>query len=172
MKIYITGCAKTGTTLVRRLFQAFDLTVNPIEQSLIEFVNSDWDVAKRTVDSILSNEFTSDNLHELDILDLCDVKIINVVRNKRDTLSSSNGYVSVGRYTQSLLQAGIFRDIIDYTIHFERLMEMPDEVQSEIAELLGLTIKHKWSEYPKFVDLEGERFTEGQYGLRPIGGNY
>ena len=37
-KIYITGCAKTGTTLLRRLFNAFDLKVyNKDEIKLINF---------------------------------------------------------------------------------------------------------------------------------------
>ena len=42
-KIFITGCAKTGTTLVRRLFNAFSLNVyNHKEISLSDFIKSDF----------------------------------------------------------------------------------------------------------------------------------
>ena len=58
MKIFITGCAKSGTTLVRRLFNAYDLNVAVEEMSLLDFYLSDFDVAKRTADSIFSNIIT------------------------------------------------------------------------------------------------------------------
>lgn len=169
MKIFITGCAKTGTTLVRRLFQAYDLKVCPYEISLINFLASDWDVAKRTYDSILSNELSLENIEEAKLIEKENIKLINVVRNKQDTLSSSNCYVSVGRYTQSVIQAAIFRDLITYTVRFEDLIESPDSVQNEVSHKIMLMPRYKWSEYPKFVDLKGERFKDGQYRLRGLG---
>jgi len=56
-KFYITGCAKTGTTLLRRLFNAFDLNVyNKTEIHLSQFISeSKYDVGKRTEGSIFSD---------------------------------------------------------------------------------------------------------------------
>ncbi len=45
MRIYITGCAKTGTTLLRRLMNAFEgLSVAVDEMSLKRFLESEYDV--------------------------------------------------------------------------------------------------------------------------------
>ena len=62
-KIYITGCAKTGTTLLRRLFNAFDLKVyNKDEIELVNFLNSDFDVGKRTFNTMFSNVLNEEEI--------------------------------------------------------------------------------------------------------------
>ena len=167
MKIFITGCAKSGTTLVRRLFNAYDLKVATEEMDLLDFYLSDYDVAKRTHDSILSNiKYAIADAYFI----LCkDIKIINVTRNPKDTMRS--GYVSGERWDACSKQREQFKKLITYQIHFEGLMGLPDLIQKDIAEILDLTIIHKWSDYPKFID-ESKEDTTGSYSLRPIGADY
>ena len=56
-KIYITGCAKTGTTLVRRLFNAFEglKVCNHKELKPSDFANSSYNVGKR-LDSLFADK--------------------------------------------------------------------------------------------------------------------
>jgi len=101
-KIYITGCAKSGTTLVRRLFNAFkDLKVyNYGEIIPIDFIKSNYDVGKR-FSSIFSGK-VNDSLVQQQLSMFKDITIIDVLRNKEDVLKSDNGYVSENRYNTCL----------------------------------------------------------------------
>lgn len=171
MKIFITGCAKTGTTLVRRLFNAFDLKVyNHTEMSLDWFLNSNYQVCKRTVRAPFSNSYPNQEtlLDDLDKLRVNRLTVINVTRNKADTTKSSNGYVSSERYDECERQVAQYGEHIAFTIPYERLMIEPDEIQKELATILGLTILHKWSDYPNFINKDEERVNSGIYELRPI----
>lgn len=174
-KIYITGCAKTGTTLVRRLFNAFDdlKVYNYDEMNVTMFVNSNFNVAKRTSNAPFSNINTKETT-ELNLRILQNCKIVNVVRDQKAVLKSDNNYVSVTRYNASMFEAQNWNNHIDFTIVYESLIENPDKIQKEIADVLGLTIKYKWSEYPKFLENikgfdEREGLEKGIYSLRPIG---
>ena len=170
-KIYITGCAKSGTTLVRRLFNAFkDLKVyNYGEIIPIDFIKSNYDVGKR-FSSIFSGK-VNNSLVQQQLSMFKDITIIDVLRNKEDVLKSDNGYVSENRYNTCLKQREQYGHLIDYTIVYENLLSDPDQIQKEISELLGLKTEHKWSEYPKFVDIKEEnpKITQEIYNLRPIG---
>ncbi len=173
MKIYITGCAKTGTTLVRRLFNAFGLNVCVDEINLNKFVSSKYDVGKRTGDSILSNVITDTKTkQQIKTIIENDVKIINVVRNKLDVLKSENGYVASWRYDSCVRQSNRCKDIITYTVDYDELIINPNKIQEELSELLNLPIIHKFSDYPKFIDHSKEKFTNNNYKLREIGKGY
>ena len=106
-RIYITGCAKTGTTLVRRLFNAFNLNVcNYNEMAVPAFISSDYDVAKRTRDSVFSNVLPDAEIRrQLGALDDAGVSIVNVVRGRAATLASDNHYVDQARYDSCMKQA-------------------------------------------------------------------
>jgi len=170
-KIFITGCAKTGTTLVRRLFNAFNLSVyNHDEMDIDGFLASDYEVAKRSVGTLFSNSLDpKEEKRQADIL--ATITVINVTRDKESVLASDNRYVSENRYKASLDQANRYSNIIDYTITYERLMEEPDVVQKEIADQLGLEILYPWSDYPNFIDIaeESKHTHKGIYKPRPIG---
>ena len=177
MKIYITGCAKTGTTLVRRLFNAFDLNVyNHYEISLTNFLNSDYEVGKRVIDTVFSNTLPQTKIDEqLDLIRTNNIKIINVTRNKHDVLKSSNGWVPETRYDSTIEQSTKYSDFIDYTIQYERLLLEPDEIQKEIQDKFNLTKLYLWSEYPNFINQEQEPHYTKQdlsYSLRKIGESY
>lgn len=171
MKIFITGCAKSGTTLVRRLFQAYDLKVATEEMTLLDFYFSDYDVAKRTADSILSNELKDRHYADAYFIINQDIKIVNVVRDKASVLGSSKGYVSGVRYNGCMKQLDVFKRIVAYKIWYDYLMINTNYEQTTIAKRLSLKIMHKWSDYPKFID-ESKEDTTGGYKLRPIGADY
>ena len=168
-KIFITGCAKTGTTLVRRLFNAFDLVVyNKNEMYLQQFLDREVDVAKRRWNTLFSHKITDE---QEQYEKMKDVNIVNVVRNKADVLKSTNGYVPEARYDECQRHVEKYGDVIDYTIDYEDLIKDPDKIQKEVAEKFNLTIKHKWTEYPDFIDIEDEQpaFKTDKYQLRRIG---
>jgi hypothetical protein len=174
-KIFITGCAKTGTTLVRRLFNAFDIKVyNFDEINLMDLVRSDYNVGKRTIASIFSNVLHEYhlNLQKQEIVEH-NIDIVNIVRNKEDVLKSDNGYVSEERYNESMRQAKEYSHLIKCTISYEDLIKDPDKVQLEVAEKLNLKIIHLWSDFPKFYDISQENDNNMKndkiYQLRPIG---
>ena len=177
-KIFITGCAKTGTTLLRRLFNAFDLKVyNKEEIRLENFVNTQYDVGKRTVKQLFSNVLSETEIkRNLKILKDNEVKVINVMRNKKDVLKSTNGYVTKKRYEHSVKQANDYKDYIDFTVTYEEIIEDCDKVQSKIAEHFGLKIVHKWSDFPEWFDdseePKGGNWDNKNYSLRPIGKKY
>lgn len=153
-KIYITGCAKTGTTLVRRLFNAFDLKVyNKDEMDIGSFLKSDYDVAKRTANTLFSGECNEKEQASK----MMGLVIINCTRNKEATLKSDNNWVTPERYELCERQAEQYRGLVEYTVEYERLMKEPNKIQKEIAKLLKLKIKHKWSDYPNFIDIKEEK---------------
>lgn len=170
-KIYITGCAKSGTTLVRRLFNAFEnLNVyNYGEITPVDFIKSNYDVGKR-FSSLFADKISNYHLQQ-QLTIFKDIIIIDVLRKKEDVLKSDNGYVSENRYNACLKQREQYGYLINYTIIYENLLTNPDQIQKEISELLGLKIKNKWSDYPKFVDITQEKpiTHKGIYKLRPIG---
>ena len=56
MKIYIVGCARTGTTLLRRLFNAFaDLKIASYEMTFDFFMKSKYNIGKRSGSELFSN---------------------------------------------------------------------------------------------------------------------
>ena len=171
-KIFITGCAKTGTTLVRRLFNAFDeLEVyNRDEMSLGTFLKSNYNVAKRTYNTIFSNKLSpQQEASQLKTITTSNVFIVNVVRDKSSVLKSDNGYVKEWRYNASMKQAQKYQDYIDFTISYEELIKDPNKVQKELSNKLDLKISHDWSDYPQFMKGIKERAKNSLYSLRPIG---
>ena len=174
-KIFITGCAKTGTTLVRRLFNAFDLTVfNGGEISLNSFINSEYEVGKRMYGTVFSNVLSDKQIaDQLKAIEDNNVEIVNVVRDKQDTLNSTNGYVKEERYDSCVNQSDRYKDYIDYTINYSDLISSPDEVQKSLAETLKLTVVHKWSDFPDWFDNSEEPktgiFSSKEYSLRGVG---
>lgn len=173
MKIFITGCAKSGTTLMRRLFNAYDLKVAVDEMSLEAFVKSNYDVAKRSANTIYSNNITSVELFKQRQLILGnDIKIVNLTRNRENVLNSESGYVSDARYQSCVEQFYKHRDLIDINVEFEKLIRYPNDIQWELTEKFKLTQEFMFTDYPSFIDVSKEKFTKKNYTLRKIGEDY
>lgn len=177
-KIFITGCAKTGTTLLRRLMEAYTLCVHPHEISVEDFTHRirDTDIAKRWYQAVLSNCIPPEECErQLDILKRFDIYIINVTRNRVDTLKSTNGWVKPARYVCCMDQAERYKDSIAVTVKYERLIKSPLTVQEEIEKAIpGLKEyrKYTFTEYPDYVDSSKETHLEGNYKLRKLGEEY
>lgn len=182
MKIFITGCAKSGTTLLYRLFNYFEGVELLIDEQgtsknevwLKTIINTQENgkhlVGKRKRKTILSLNMPTKDLFEQrrQILDN-DIKIVNIIRDGRDVILSDNKKVPVERWMSSISQRNMFIDIINAEVRYEDIIYHPDEVQERLADSLGLKIKHKFSEYPKYID---DKFfgtkNKKLYGARPI----
>ena len=131
-KIYITGCAKSGTTLVRRLFNAFEeLNVyNKKEITPADFINSEYDVGKRSYISLFSGKMNKQSIQQHTKI-YQNLIVIDVLRNKKDVLKSDNGYVTADRYDACIEQRKQYGTLIHYTIIYEKLIENPNQIQKK-----------------------------------------
>lgn len=170
-KIFITGCAKSGTTLVRRLMNAFDLNVyNAGEITLRDFVKSEYEVGKRDRHTIFSDALPERELtKQLQLIVDNGILVIDVVRNRQDVLKSSNGYVSPSRYDVCKAHVRRFEEmVISYQVDFDRLLKEPDTIQLELSTVLKLKVLHKWSDFPKWANWTEPNLGE-RYRFRKIG---
>ena len=159
-----------------RLMHSFDLKVcdgNRTEISLQELLESDYNVGKRTVEGIFSNEWITKGQKERvrrqfqQIMEN-GVCVIHMERKFSDV--SKGGRVSMMRYIHCKEQFDQYARYIPkiVKVSYENLLTRPDEIQQVIADRFGLIIKHKFSEYPSFVPTPNVH-NEGNYSLRPIG---
>lgn len=173
MKIFITGCAHSGTTLLRRLFYVFkDVEVVSEEISLQGFIDYKGEaeivVGKRTFRSIFSYAKTSGEIQEdIELIQKNDIKIVNIVRDGRDVIESEEGRVLPSRWIHSVKQALRFGHIILCAIRYEDLVRNPDTVQFYIGRVFKLYPTHMFSEYPNFVPKEIDS-EKPAYKKRPI----
>jgi hypothetical protein len=186
-KIYVTGCAKSGTTLLCRLMTAFQVKVFVDDEAPVDFLyhTQPYEVVKRNSDSFLSSEdFTEHNMttannaeiqrewaRQIDYLDWRGVKILHIKRKKADVLKSENGYVSESRYNAVLYQEQLLKNKITLTINYEDLIAYPNAVQLRVADAFNLTIKdgRAWSAYHLWYEPSEAEYLNGQYRVRPIG---
>ena len=107
-KIFITGCAKSGTTLLLRMCFAFRNAeilyrtgFNGHELTLNEFLNIEADkkflIGKRLPPFILSNTYTLEFEDQRRWIKQNDIAIINVTRDGRDVVLSDGKYVKPKR---------------------------------------------------------------------------
>ena len=156
-KIFITGCAKSGTTLLLRLFLAFDQTaiiVGPIPTMVVDKIlfQKGPIVFKRLGASIFSNNIT---LPELDRqakkLKESDVRVINIVRDGRDVVTSDKNFTKPDRWIASIKHRSLYPDLIDLEVKYEDLVSDPDKVQKQIMDKFGLKKNFNFSDYPDFI---------------------
>ena len=176
MKILIVGCAKTGTTLLQRLFFAFKgVRVVTGETSLykvVKFTTGGFPyVFKRTAFTIFSNELPPNEIKsQVEMAKDAGVRLILMERNKSDVLKSTNGWVTEKRYNACVRQKEKCLSAIDYIVSYERLVAEPDVVQKEVEKKYQFTSEAKWSEYPLFVpQKEFDRLPGLEYRARKIG---
>jgi len=176
-KIFITGCAKSGTTLLLRLFNYFKgvhvlIDKNSNEVTLEGLISSRYDVVvgKRKWNYILSEDLSESKLlaHKKIIMDN-NIKIVNVIRDGRDVVLSDNFWVAPSRWISCIEQRSRFRDIINLEIKYEDIIYSPDKVQDRIATMFNLEAQHRFSKYPNNLDA-GTFIKKGGtlYKARPI----
>lgn len=163
-KIFITGCAKSGTTLLLRMCYAFknsqiiyEKGFDGHELSFEEFINykgqEKYLIGKRHPPCILSNiEEDGAFREQRDIILQNEIYVINVVRDGRDVVLSDGNYVKPRRWIDSMRQREDYKEIISYEIKYENLIEEPDKIQNDLMKITGLEKKYNFSEYPKYVE--------------------
>jgi len=184
VKIWITGCARTGTTLLGRLFYGYEgVTVIDPEIELEYFIDASGASTphysgKRSVGSIFSNDLSGSLIKDQSrLIQDNDVMVVNIIRDGRDVISlPKDGTVATPkRWVASMKQARDLKYLICYTVRYELLCEDPDGVQEALGAHLGLGTLHRWSDYPAFVPesvfervtATGEPFPT-RYGARKI----
>lgn len=155
MRIFLTGCARSGTTLLQRCFFSFaNIEVIPKEIKLTNFIGYKSScanlVGKRRMKSVFCNELSTKEIaDQLSLIKTNNIIIIDIVRDGRDVVI--DGKVSLSRWTTIMRQRNRFYNFIDMTIRYEELCSTPDKVQKSIAGKFNLKINNLFSEYPKFV---------------------
>lgn len=184
MRIYITGSARSGTTLLGRLFYAFeDVTVIDAEIELEYFVQAsgietEHYSGKRSVATIFSNDLNDGALRQQEMMIKSnDIKIVNIMRDGRDVVHKpeKGTQCTPRRWIACMEQVDRYGYLIDCNIYYEDLVTEPNETQALVAHGLGFKrpkIKHAWSDYPAFVPDKAfeTRSTQGfpLYGPRTI----
>jgi len=171
MKIYITGCAKSGTTLLARLFWAFEgLYVIKEETRPYDFLMADDNlVGKRTHNTLFGGALLNREEILLQKLLLSEFTVVNIVRDGRDVIKSFEddwGVNGCFEWMNAINQAIDHGDLIDHHIRYEDIINIPNGAQTVVAEELDLKIIHKWSDYPKFYDTD--QLGMGSYAPRPL----
>jgi len=183
--ILITGCAKSGTTLLFRMFNAFAgvrLLYGPKGEYEVPFGRLTavadrnpgpvW-VAKRKGWTIFSEALQQESLDEqAATMRASGLRIVNIVRDGRDVITSDRNYVPPARWTATMKQRDAYPDLITAEVRYERLVTEPDAVQEELAAALDLTSRVEFSTYPEFLPPAARRTPRGGspklYRLRPL----
>ena len=162
-KIFITGCAKSGTTLLLRMCYAFKDTevlyregFDGHELPFDQFVNYQSDkpfvIGKRHPPALLSNVLTKALDNQYDVIKKNNIVVINVVRDGRDVVLSDGKYVKPCRWIESIKQREFYKDVIALEVRYEDLIREPQKVQAEMENTLGLVSEHNFSDYPDYVE--------------------
>ena len=180
-RVFITGCARSGTTLINRLFYAFDgVSVVDPEICIDEFCELRADeckviVAKRTPLTILSVPLPEEELlRQVKLVRLHSLSLVNVIRDGRDVVhrNPSGPLADLNRWIGCMIHAQRFRSLLEAQVRYEELVTSPDAVQTALAEALGLSPRAAFSEYPGFVPAhvfdEPEYRDYPYYDSRPI----
>ena len=177
-RIFITGAPSSGTTLLRRLFFAFD-DVEVIDGQIYLKPFCEWRankknlVGKRNAKTIFSHILTKKEIErDINLILKNQVKIINIVRDGRDVVVGSHGFtVAPDRWIECVRQAFTYGGWIALRIKYEDLVTNPDKTQNRIAKVLKLKPLFKFSEYPNFVPKKYHTIGKGRTSTRPIDTN-
>ena len=179
-KIYITGCAKSGTTLMLDMFRAFDRTwVISGETQLQDFCDlkkedvGDYDfvVAKRSHDTVFScaSLKQSDIDRQLKLIKDNDINSINMVRDGRNVVSSfvkDWGLYNPFEWMRCIDQSDRYWYIIECMCYYESLVSEPNKVQKSLSTRFGLIANKPFEHYPLFIEDKEQR--KGNYTYRPL----
>jgi len=171
-KFYITGCAKTGTHLLRRLFYAFDdmeviIGETPAPAFLRHPQRKKHLCGKRGHEDPLSGQCCDGTA--LTLLEELKASGAFVIHCKRTCSDVEQSGIAGARYQAADAQAEKFSGLVDACVWYEELCKDPNAVQWRLARRFGLTPVAKWSDYPAFVPGKDFETIRGQsYAPRPI----
>jgi hypothetical protein len=173
MKVFITGCARSGTTLLQRLFWAYDGFEHMTGETKIDDFAANWPGAhmcgKRYRKTIFSDELPAHEIQRQRALIRSEgLTIVDINRKRHDVLNGGPMRVTEERWAACRRQRIEHSDLIQCVISYEHLCAFPDENQRYMDRTLGIEHlhRHDWSSYPDFVP---EHVFEGSiYPARPI----
>jgi len=182
MDIFITGCAKTRTTLIHWLFSAFKgCAIIPSESSVYVFRKNFLHyynpknihlVAKRMYGSILCGTklYYENYCDQVSRISTDNIQLVSIRRNREDTLKSENGYVPPERYDFWEEEVQALSNLIVVEIDADNLLINPNIEQEKVSKTLGLEIVDWWSTWPDFVMADQiKAFVDYPKFLNPIG---
>lgn len=182
MKFFITGCAKSGTTLVRRMFYAFDniqIIDNELSlDKLIAIKSKKHLVGKRSYENLLSSILdTNKEKQQVRLIKQNNIFVINCIRDGRDVIEKVdntrfNKRPSWKRWVNSIDMMYKYSKIINLNIFYEELVDInkTNNIQQQLIDLTNLKALHKWSEYPNFIPGPDQPIRRGhpRYELKPL----
>jgi hypothetical protein len=161
MKLFIAGCGRSGTTLIRDLMNCFENTAVRMEDpygeaNFTSFTDSDPAGANQVI------KRAGDSWRTLESLP-ADVELIYCVRHPFDTLTSTHPltrnlrrfhiteerWISEYRALQALRIAQPDRKI--FILRYEDLVREPDQTQKKIAKHFGLVSSHPFTGNPSDI---------------------
>jgi hypothetical protein len=171
--IFIAGCARSGTSLLRKLMSCFqDVAAVDRERSVSHFL----DLAHEPQRTLVVKR-TNKCYRELPHLPEC-VDLIYCVRHPYDCLTSSHPetaaiqqfHVSERRWTDEYdglrrLVARQPRRPISI-VRYEDLVSDPDGVQQALCSALGLAVTHRFSSNPLGIDIRASSVGKWQRDQR------
>jgi len=171
-RVFITGSARSGTTLLLNLFRLFtDVSVLDRENCIRSVVSDPvpgWLIAKRTP------HCAEHLIADLPLIDK--TWIVDITRDPRDVVSSKldgwpDFYCDFTRWARDARVIGQVRGLHLrlIQIRYERLVTDPSRVMSELGDILGLGKPLPSQEYPSAVpeDLSPQA-TSALGGVRPV----
>jgi hypothetical protein len=171
-RIFVFGCARSGTTLLLNLLRTFDgVSVLDGEHCVRELVadpSAGWVAAKRRA-------HCADHL-PADLPDLRPVWIIDILRDPRDVVTSRLAtfpgfYCDYPRWERDVRLAAALRGQHLRMLHlrYEHLVTAGDQVQQDLGEVLGLEACVPFSSHLSVMPTQVSRITRITLGgVRPL----
>ncbi|MFB6355039.1 MAG: sulfotransferase [bacterium] len=177
---YITGCARSGTTLLQFMMDAFEnLDVIPGEQFIDQFTNPEIQdrarknhvLMKRDLLCLTGNypeglditdeqQLADYRIKFLDLIRSLDLQLIDIIRDPRDVITSTHHadpdryWVDFERWYMQYVEINWFMEQWDKIIRvqYENLLRNPDRVQNRIANVYELNSEFSFSDFPDYVN--------------------
>jgi hypothetical protein len=158
MKLFIAGCGRSGTTLIRDLMNCFENVTVQMDGPYGEANFTSFTDSKAVEENQVIKR-AGDSWRTLALLP-ADVELIYCVRHPFDTLTSTHPltmdlrrfhiteerWISEYRSLQALQTAQPERQI--FFLRYEDLVRDPDQTQKKIADRFGLVSRHTFSGNP------------------------
>jgi hypothetical protein len=168
MKILISGCARSGTTLMTHLMRYFYNTEVKIDDEHHPYKFMEFNYDPHLVIKKPAHQISDPDYFSLNIMLEFGWKVIWMIRDGRDVISSLNGHVSHDRWIDTNMQ------LLENTDHpnliivqYESLVNNP-EVEMEYLSLeLGIDYDSNFLDFHTQVDPESP-FNKGSVDNTPI----
>lgn len=176
MKIFITGCGGSGTTLLRKLFYSFDdVEVIDKQISLLKFCKlkpkKKFLVGKRASKDLFTGR-GNEQIKHAQLIKKNNIYIVNIIRDGRDIFPRVFDLKPID-WIKSMDEREMYKNLINLEICYENLVTHPNKEQKRIIRKIGLKQKFRFSDYPEFMPwFDGiEKVEPYGHGLRRINNN-